>query len=66
MDPDQTAQKRRLVWIHAGRKTHYVGFVMTRLIYPGDVNTPIIAKVNTYKRKIENITATLYLFLYCR
>jgi hypothetical protein len=31
MDPDQTARKRRLVWIHDGRKTHYVGFVMTQL-----------------------------------
>jgi hypothetical protein len=31
MDPDQTAQMRRLVWIHAGRKTHYVGFDMARL-----------------------------------
>jgi hypothetical protein len=33
MDPDQTARMRRLIWIHAGRKTHYVGFVMARLIY---------------------------------
>jgi hypothetical protein len=29
MIPDQMC---RLVWIHAGRKTHYVGFVVTRLI----------------------------------
>jgi hypothetical protein len=33
MDPDLTARMRRLVWIHASRKNHYVGFVMTRLIF---------------------------------
>jgi hypothetical protein len=32
MDPDQTSRMRRLVWIHTGRKTHYVCFVMTWLI----------------------------------
>jgi hypothetical protein len=32
MDPDQTARRRRLDWIHAGGK-HTVGFVMERLIY---------------------------------
>jgi hypothetical protein len=45
MDPDQTARMRRLVWIHAGRKTHYVGFVVTRLkfaLYLGGIFFVII------------------------
>jgi hypothetical protein len=33
MDFDQTAQRRRLIWIHTGRKTHYDGFVMAWLNY---------------------------------
>jgi hypothetical protein len=33
MDCDQIAQMLRLVWIHAGTQTHYVGFVLVRLIY---------------------------------
>jgi hypothetical protein len=37
MDPDQTARMHRLVWMHAGRKTHYVDFVMTQLIKIKDI-----------------------------
>jgi hypothetical protein len=33
MDPDLTTQMHRLVWIHAGRKTIMLVFVMARLIY---------------------------------
>jgi hypothetical protein len=38
MDSDQTARMRRLVWIHAVQ-THYVGFVMARLIYKFIIRT---------------------------
>jgi hypothetical protein len=31
MDLDQTAQMRRLVWIHAGSKCIMLGFLMARL-----------------------------------
>jgi hypothetical protein len=31
IDPVQTARMCRLVWIHAGRKRNYFGFVVTQL-----------------------------------
>jgi hypothetical protein len=45
MDPDQTAWMRRLVWIHAGRKTHYVGFVMARLN-----SSFLVSKINSAEK----------------
>ena len=32
-DYDQTGQMSRLIWVFAGRKDHFVGLVMRRLIY---------------------------------
>ena len=32
-DTDQTGRMPRLVWVFAGRSSHFVGFVMRRLIY---------------------------------
>ena len=37
-DYDQTGRMTRLIWVFAGRTGHFVGFVMSRLIYTCLVN----------------------------
>jgi hypothetical protein len=59
MDPDQTARMRRLVCIHAGRKTHYVGFVMARLIYMKSESKIVNTLINRDFVSIDSIIGLL-------
>ena len=45
-DSDQTGQMPRLIWVFAGRTCHFIGFVMTRLIWarPCEMGTYQIGK----------------------